>query len=165
MTDSEQRKTFADNLNRLLEATGKSQKEVADAINVIPQTFNTWCTGQAIPRMGKIQKLADYFGVKKSELIEKKDLPMSSSASSTVPLAPREQDLVKFYRGVGPSAQDYLYNKAKLLYTDALIERDAPTIGGIAAYGGDSDAIIQTKDQQKKAEEFWRKQNQKNRKD
>lgn len=81
------------------------------------------------------------------------------------PLPPREQDLLKFYRGVGPSAQDYLYNKAKLLYTDAIIERDAPTIGGIAAYGGDSDAIIQTKDQQKKAEEFWRKQNEKNRKD
>lgn len=70
MTDREQKAIFSMNLNRLLESCGKTQKEVARAIGVSPQTFNTWCRGIALPRMGKVQLLADFFGVKKSDLIE-----------------------------------------------------------------------------------------------
>lgn len=72
MTDEEQKKIFAHNLNRYLSINNKAQKEVADAINVSPQTFNTWCQGIALPRMGKVQSLADYFGINKSDLIEDK---------------------------------------------------------------------------------------------
>lgn len=72
MSELNERKIFSKNLNTLLEKTGKSQKEVADAIHVSPQTFNTWCQGIAIPRMGKVQLLADYFHILKSDLIEDK---------------------------------------------------------------------------------------------
>ena len=50
----------------------KTQKEVADAIGVSPQTFNTWCQGIALPRMGKVQLLADYFNIGKTDLIDEK---------------------------------------------------------------------------------------------
>lgn len=58
MADEEQKKIFAKNLNKYLTLFGKTQKEVADAIDVSPQTFNTWCQGIALPRMGKVQRLA-----------------------------------------------------------------------------------------------------------
>ena len=70
MQEDKQKEVFKTNLNRLLSIHGKSQREVAEAIDVSPQTFNTWCQGIALPRMGKIQKLADYFGVPKSQLID-----------------------------------------------------------------------------------------------
>ena len=73
MTDTEQRKIFSKNLLRLLSQNNKTQKEVADAISVSPQTFNTWCQGIALPRMGKVQRLADYFNVTKSDLIDEKE--------------------------------------------------------------------------------------------
>jgi len=72
MTDIEQKKIFSKNLNLLLSQRGKTQKEVADAISVSPQTFNTWCQGIALPRMGKVQRLADYFNIEKADLIEEK---------------------------------------------------------------------------------------------
>lgn len=72
MPDDEQRRIFAKNLLKYLEKKNKTQKEVADAIQVSPQTFNTWCQGIAIPRMGKIQLLADYFGIGKSDLLDDK---------------------------------------------------------------------------------------------
>lgn len=78
MTDIEQKKIFAKNLNSLLANHHKTQKEVADAISVSPQTFNTWCQGIALPRMGKVQRLADYFHIEKSALIDE-------SSSSTYP--------------------------------------------------------------------------------
>lgn len=52
--------------------SGKTQLEIAKSIDVSPQTFNTWCQGIAIPRMGKVQALADYFHINKSDLIEDK---------------------------------------------------------------------------------------------
>lgn len=70
MSEQEQRKIFSRNLSRLLEENDKTQKEVADAISVSPQTFNTWVKGVALPRMGKVQALADYFNIPKSALIE-----------------------------------------------------------------------------------------------
>ena len=70
MPDTKQYNIFSSNLNHLLIKNRKTQREVADAIGVSPQTFNTWVMGIALPRMGKIQKLADYFNVSKSVLID-----------------------------------------------------------------------------------------------
>lgn len=72
MSDTTQKKIFVHNLSYYLAKYNKSQKEVADAIGVSPQTFNTWCQGIALPRMGKVQLLADYFNINKSDLIEDK---------------------------------------------------------------------------------------------
>lgn len=74
MSDEEQKKIFSENLLRYLSESGKTQREVADAIQVSPQTFNTWCQGIALPRMGKVQMLADYFRIKKSDLLDRKSL-------------------------------------------------------------------------------------------
>lgn len=72
LTDEEQKKIFSKNLNRYISLSNKTQKEIADSIDVSPQTFNTWCQGIAIPRMGKVQRLADYFNIGKSDLIDDK---------------------------------------------------------------------------------------------
>lgn len=70
MTDNKQQEIFTRNLLRYLSRSGKTQKEVADAIGVSQQTFSTWCKGIAYPRMWKVQALADYFGIQKSDLID-----------------------------------------------------------------------------------------------
>lgn len=72
MNDTDQKRIFMKNLNRYISKTNKTQLEIATAVGVSAQTFNTWCRGIAIPRMGKIQKLADYFHINKSDLIEDK---------------------------------------------------------------------------------------------
>lgn len=77
MTDFEQKQIFSKRLIYYLEKNNKTQKEVAEVINVSPQTFNTWCQGIALPRMGKVQRLADYFNINKSDLLD--DIPSNSS--------------------------------------------------------------------------------------
>ena len=72
MSDELQMKIFAKNQRHYIDRENKTQKEVADAIGVSPQTFNTWLQMVALPRMGKVQALADYFGVNKSDLLEDK---------------------------------------------------------------------------------------------
>jgi repressor LexA len=89
MTDIEQKKIFSKNLNYYLSKANKTQREVADAISVSPQTFNTWCQGIALPRMGKVQRLADYFHIEKSDLIDERTEQPSSPKSNIVKILGR----------------------------------------------------------------------------
>ena len=86
MTDKEQKRIVADNINNLLNERQLSQKEVADALGVSAQTFNTWCKGIAIPRMGKIQALADYFCVPKSQIIDKRTSVTALTNRGSIPV-------------------------------------------------------------------------------
>lgn len=72
MTDDEQKKIFSKNLNRYIYQSGKQQKEIALDLGYSPTTFNTWCVGKIIPSAGKIQKIADYFNIGKSDLLDDK---------------------------------------------------------------------------------------------
>lgn len=98
----DQREIFAENLTRLVNGSKLPQSEIAKRINVSPQTFNTWIQGKAIPRMGKIQLLADYFKIEKSDLIEEKSnitisqgikIPVLGSVPAGVPITAVEDIL------------------------------------------------------------------------
>ena len=71
MSESELKIIFSKNLNHYLSLSNESQVEVAKKLGISTSTFSSWCTGQKMPRMDKIEMLAKYFGIKKSDLIEK----------------------------------------------------------------------------------------------
>jgi transcriptional regulator with XRE-family HTH domain len=63
---------FAKNLRYYLSQSGKTQKEVAGIIGVSAPTFHEWCAAKKTPRMDKVERLANYFGILTSDLIESK---------------------------------------------------------------------------------------------
>lgn len=71
-TDDEYRKIFHKNLNYYMNKLGKTQADLMKDLGFSSSTVSNWCTGLKLPRMGKIQLLADYFGISKSDLIEDK---------------------------------------------------------------------------------------------
>lgn len=66
------KEVFAKNLNYYMAKTNKNQKEMAAIVGVSAPTFNEWMRGKKFPRIDKIEKLAQYFGILKSDLIEEK---------------------------------------------------------------------------------------------
>ena len=66
------REIMAKNLSYYVERCGKSQRELAEIIGVSTSTFNDWMNAKKYPRIDKIEALAQYFGVLKSDLIEDK---------------------------------------------------------------------------------------------
>lgn len=63
---------FARNLQMYMDMNGKSRKDVSDALGVSYYTFTDWVNGKKYPRMDKVEKLAQYFGILKSDLIEER---------------------------------------------------------------------------------------------
>jgi transcriptional regulator with XRE-family HTH domain len=63
---------FAKNLKKYLDLSEKSRKEVCDALGFNYYTFTSWINGTKYPRMDKVEMLAQYFGILKSDLIEEK---------------------------------------------------------------------------------------------
>lgn len=59
-----------ENIKILRSKYGLSQKELAKIAGVSDKAVSTWETGEKEPRMGSIQKMADHFGIKKSNIIE-----------------------------------------------------------------------------------------------
>ena len=59
-----------DNIKRLRATHGLTQSELGKIAGVSDKAIWTWENGTAEPRMGAIQKIADHFNIKKSDLIE-----------------------------------------------------------------------------------------------
>lgn len=61
---------ISENIKRLREKYSLSQKELGLIAGVSDKAVSTWEQGLKEPRMGAIQKIADHFGLKKSNIIE-----------------------------------------------------------------------------------------------
>lgn len=83
LTDDEYRKIFHKKLNYYMKKEGKTQADLIKDLGFSSSTISNWCTGLKLPRMGKIQLLADYFGIRKTDLIEDNPIPEQSSVHNT----------------------------------------------------------------------------------
>ena len=66
---------FAQNLKNYMEKNNKSRRDISDALGISYYTVSDWVNGKKYPRMDKVEALANYFGILKSDLIEEKVTP------------------------------------------------------------------------------------------
>ena len=99
--------TIGKNIKQLRSQYGMSQKELAQIAGVSDKAVSTWENETKEPRMGAIQKIADHFGIKKSNLIEDNGL---SSASSLPDLTPKDE------REIARDLEDMMHSMATAAY-------------------------------------------------
>lgn len=63
---------FASNLKKYMALNEKSRKDLSSALGISYYTITDWVNGKKYPRMDKVEMLANYFGILKSDLIEDK---------------------------------------------------------------------------------------------
>ena len=68
----ENKNIFAENLQKYMAEKGVSRRELGEALGISYYTVTSWVNGSKYPRMDKVEMMADYFGIKKSDLIEEK---------------------------------------------------------------------------------------------
>jgi transcriptional regulator with XRE-family HTH domain len=95
---------FAKNLAHYVYRSGRDQKEIAETVGVAPSTFNEWVKGKKYPRIDKIEMLANYFGILKSDLIEDHGDEQTPPPEKLV-LSEGEKILLELFRQIPDDAQ------------------------------------------------------------
>ena len=65
---------MANNIKRFMSMKGVDRNTVCAALGIKYTTLTDWINAKTYPRIDKIEKLANYFGVDKSDLVEPEDL-------------------------------------------------------------------------------------------
>lgn len=61
---------FSKNLNHYMHINQKNQTDLVNDLGFNKSAVSTWCNGTRLPRMDKVDILAKYFGINRSDLIE-----------------------------------------------------------------------------------------------
>lgn len=72
MTGLGNKEILSKNLKYYIEKSGKDRRQLAEIWGVPYSTLTGWINAQKYPRIDKIEIMADYFGILKSDLIEEK---------------------------------------------------------------------------------------------
>lgn len=72
MSNIGNKEIFSKNLKYYIERSGKDRKELADIWGFPYSTVTEWINAKKYPRIDRIEIIADYFGILKSDLIEDK---------------------------------------------------------------------------------------------
>ena len=68
----ENRAIMGKNIRRLLIEKDITRQELSDRLGVSYSTLTDWINGNTYPRIDSIERLANFFGVNKSDLVEEK---------------------------------------------------------------------------------------------
>lgn len=74
MSDLGNKQIFSKNLKKYMELNNVTQTDICTFLKFKPSTFSDWVNAKTYPRIDKIEMLANYFGINKSDLIEDKEL-------------------------------------------------------------------------------------------
>ena len=83
MSDKAINDIIAFNLNRLLEANGKNQADLAAYMGVSQATVSNWCKGIKSPRMDKLDRICVFLNCTRTDLLEDKTSVDSNGLSSS----------------------------------------------------------------------------------
>ncbi len=96
---------FASNLKKYMEVKGKSRNDISEALGISYFTVTDWVNGKKYPRMDKVEMLANYFGIQKSDLIENKTVKNTPEEPK---LSEGEKILIDLFRRVPEDKQQML---------------------------------------------------------
>ena len=73
MSDLGNKEIMAQNIQRLMDKRGIDRNKICTDLGFKYTTFTDWVKGNTYPRIDKIEMMANYFGVSKSDLVERYD--------------------------------------------------------------------------------------------
>lgn len=73
MSEDYYKKIFSKNLKKYMDLYDKTQTDLINDLGFNKSAVSTWCNGSRLPRMDKVDLLAKYFNINRSDLIEEKD--------------------------------------------------------------------------------------------
>lgn len=114
---TENKDIFSKNLKYYMDKKGIDRNQLCSDLDLKYTTVRDWIKGITYPRIGKIELLANYFGINKSDLIEEK----STIPSSSIPLPnfdPRQAILLSNYSKLNDTRKNKLLATSETLLAE-----------------------------------------------
>lgn len=105
MSNLGNKEVFSKNLRYYIEKSEKDRTEICTTLGLKYSTFTEWVNGNKYPRIDKIEMLANYFGIQKSDLIEDPATFSKSDDFQGIPNA-RIATLLRLTKDLDTNAQD-----------------------------------------------------------
>ena len=92
MSDLGNKAIMAENIKYYMELNNKSRNDICEALGFKYTTLTDWVNGKKYPRIDKIEMMANYFGIEKSDLVEKRNplpvgaIPYTCPTTTPIPL-------------------------------------------------------------------------------
>ena len=67
------KKIMGENIQYYMDKMGIDRKDFAKAIDVPYSSLTDWINGKTYPRIDKIERMANYFGISKADLVEERN--------------------------------------------------------------------------------------------
>ena len=109
---------FANNLKKQMELKDVSRKDLSETLGISYFTITAWVNGTKYPRMDKVEMLANYFGIQKSDLIEDKTAEEKEIPGEIV-LTEDEKILLNLFRQI-PEDQQKVFLEMGRVYANSL---------------------------------------------
>lgn len=109
--------SIGQNIRRLRESHGMNQTQLAEIAGVTDKAVSTWENDLKIPRMGAIQRIADYFGLLKSDIIE--DEPIRARPEREAPSIERIPVVGRVVAGIPTEAVEDVVDWEEIPYAQA----------------------------------------------
>lgn len=109
------KETMARNITYYMSVKGVQSIDVCDALGIPPSTFSYWITAKTYPRIDKIEKMANYFGITKADLVEERKAKKTATIGDDQ-LTEKDRNLIEWFRSLPEEKQKAI-----------LISQDAPT--------------------------------------
>lgn len=121
MSEERYQRIFSENLRYYMQLYGKTQINIVNDLGFNKSAVSTWVNGTRLPRMDKVDILARYFGVKRSDLVDEHDRNSMPAATS-----PLEKELIDFFYKLSPLGQEMLVDYADTLVSSGkYVKEDA----------------------------------------
>ena len=114
MNTAKNKQILAQNILYYMDLKGVTKQQLCAALDIKYSTFVEWIKGRAYPRIGAVEKLAQYFGCEKSDLIEdrtKKDAEDDGLSES-------QRALIRFAQTVPEEKADMILRVMKSIVED-----------------------------------------------
>ena len=90
MSTKEYAKIISKNLRRIASDANKSQAEISRDLHISKATLSSWMNGARVPRIDKIDMLAAYLNVTRTDIMEEKKVEFE--------LSPQDKEIIIAFR-------------------------------------------------------------------
>jgi len=96
MSEDKFKAIFSKNLRYYMNLKSKTQIDIINDLDINKSSISSWVNGTRLPRMDKVEMLARYLGISRSDLIEER--PAAEKDVEELVLTEHEKEVIESYR-------------------------------------------------------------------